>query len=178
MKRLLCTTAVLIGMFLPLHRSSAEQIAIPKPEMSYAARRARSLPPRTSFLSRPPRSRTTTGRPLKHSASWRRARVCRRRRRDACFLLCLTEFSALKFQDAARDSGQMFDMLQQRREAQEGPARMLAKQIVDQCAAGQVENVARLRDVIYACSLFRGAAAGRQAGRAGGHLRARRERWR
>ena len=164
MKKLLCTAALLMGMFLPLHDSSAEQIAIPKPDMSYAAEQGPDFAAAYKLFVEAPTKSYDYGpaieafRKLAESPSLSEAV-----RRDACFLLCLAEFSGLEFQDAAKDSGRLFDMLRQGRQTQEEPDRRLAKQIVEMCSAGQVENIVQLREIIYAGSRFKVLLPGDEA---------------
>jgi len=156
MKKLLYTATLSLGMLLPFHNSSAEQIAIPKPDMSYTKEQGADFAAAYQLLIEAPmksydyRPATAAFRKLVEQPGLSEAV-----RRDACFLLGLAEFSSLKFQDAAGDSARLFAMVEKSRQLGDKPQQRLARQIAEQCAAGHVENIVQLREIIYAGSHFK-----------------------
>jgi len=148
--------AIGLGM-LPLaavaEAAASEHVAVFRPDMSYAAAQGEKFAAAYTLFAKAPR------RSYNYEPAIKAFRMLadnpglsEEKRHNACLFLCLTEFFSLKFQDAARDSGLLFQMIQK---SPSEADRRLAKEIVDQCSAGQIKNIAQLRETIFAHSRFK-----------------------
>ena len=164
MKRLVRTTVFLTSILLAGLTSYGQRVEIPKPEMAYAREQGADFAAAYQLLLEAPmksydyRPATAAFRQLAEQPS-----LPEGLRRDARFLLCLAEFCDLKFQDAAGESAKLFEMIEKSRQPGDAAKERLARRIAQPGGGGHVENIAQLKEIIYAGSRLKTLLPGDEA---------------